>query len=92
MTLISRQLADSADTDRLGRALARARPDSAVVHLEGDLGAGKSTLARAMLRALGVEGSIRSPTYTLNDPAGRFGRYLTPKGKNACNGQALVLD
>ena len=65
MTLISRQLAASAETDRLGRALARARPDSAVVHLEGDLGAGKSTLARAMLRALGVEGAIRSPTYTL---------------------------
>ncbi|MCE7032642.1 tRNA (adenosine(37)-N6)-threonylcarbamoyltransferase complex ATPase subunit type 1 TsaE [Lysobacter sp. GX 14042] len=52
-------------TDALGEALARARPDSAVVLLHGDLGAGKSSLTRAMLRALGVAGAIRSPTYTL---------------------------
>lgn len=58
-------LADADATDRLGRALARTRPLHAVVHLQGELGAGKSTLARALLRALGVEGAIRSPTYTL---------------------------
>lgn len=58
-------LADAAATDRLGRALAQAMPSHAVVHLRGDLGAGKSTLARALLRALGVQGAIRSPTYTL---------------------------
>jgi tRNA threonylcarbamoyladenosine biosynthesis protein TsaE len=52
-------------TEALGRALAATRPAQAVVHLQGDLGAGKSTLARALLRALGVEGAIRSPTYTL---------------------------
>ena len=52
-------------TDELGAALARTRPAQAVVHLVGDLGAGKSTLARALLRALGVQGTIRSPTYTL---------------------------
>ena len=52
-------------TDGLGRALARTRPQTAVVLLHGDLGAGKSSLARAMLRALGVRGPIRSPTYTL---------------------------
>src|SRR3970040_449239 len=58
-------LADAAATDRLGEALAGTMPPHAVVHLCGELGAGKSTLARALRRALGVQGSIRSPTYTL---------------------------
>lgn len=58
-------LGDSAATEALGRALAETRPKPAVVFLHGELGAGKSTLARAMLRALGVQGTIRSPTYTL---------------------------
>ena len=59
------QLPDSEATEALGQALARTRPASALVFLRGDLGAGKSTLARALLRALGVQGAIRSPTYTL---------------------------
>ena len=58
-------LPDTDATEGLGQALARTRPAVAVVHLRGDLGAGKSTLARALLRALGVAGAIRSPTYTL---------------------------
>lgn len=58
-------LRDADATARLGAALAATRPPRAVVLLRGDLGAGKSTLARALLRALGVEGPIRSPTYTL---------------------------
>lgn len=53
------------DTAQLGIALANTRPALAAVHLHGDLGAGKSTLARALLRGLGVTGAIRSPTYTL---------------------------
>lgn len=62
---IALSLRDADATDALGVALARTRPQRAVVHLSGDLGAGKSTLARALLRALGVQGAIRSPTYTL---------------------------
>ena len=58
-------LPDNDATEALGQALAHARPSFAVVHLQGDLGAGKSTLARALLRTLGVSGAIRSPTYTL---------------------------
>ncbi len=58
-------LSDADATEALGRVLAQTRPDPAVVHLQGDLGAGKSTLARALLRALDVQGAIRSPTYTL---------------------------
>ncbi|HEY0335527.1 MAG TPA: tRNA (adenosine(37)-N6)-threonylcarbamoyltransferase complex ATPase subunit type 1 TsaE [Stenotrophomonas sp.] len=63
--MIEGWLADSEATEALGAALARTRPSMAVVQLRGDLGAGKSTLARALLRALGVQGAIRSPTYTL---------------------------
>lgn len=73
-------LPDSDATDALGRALASVQPPGAVVYLHGDLGAGKSTLARAWLRALGVEGPIRSPTYTLVE------RYAVP------DGEALHLD
>jgi tRNA threonylcarbamoyladenosine biosynthesis protein TsaE len=74
-------LPSTAATDRLGAALATSRPPRAIVHLRGDLGAGKSTLARALLRALGVVGAIRSPTYTLVE------RYPLPGG-----GDALHLD
>jgi tRNA threonylcarbamoyladenosine biosynthesis protein TsaE len=63
--MTSLHLPDPAATDRLGAALAASRPPRAVVHLLGDLGAGKSSLARALLRALGVTGTVRSPTYTL---------------------------
>jgi tRNA threonylcarbamoyladenosine biosynthesis protein TsaE len=58
-------LQDAEATERMGQALARTRPPQALLALQGDLGAGKSTLARALLRALGVQGAIRSPTYTL---------------------------
>lgn len=58
-------LPDPAATDGLAATLAASRPPRAVVHLVGDLGAGKSAFARAMLRALGVTGTVRSPTYTL---------------------------
>lgn len=55
-----------------GRALAealRAGTDVArVVTLQGDLGAGKTTLVSGILGALGVQGPIRSPTYTLIEP------------------------
>ncbi|MCX7058947.1 MAG: tRNA (adenosine(37)-N6)-threonylcarbamoyltransferase complex ATPase subunit type 1 TsaE [Proteobacteria bacterium] len=62
-------LADDAATRRaggaLGRALAEVGGAGAFVTLAGDLGAGKTTLARGVLQALGVTGAVRSPTYTL---------------------------
>ena len=68
-------LVDADATEALARGLAGCAPARAVVFLEGDLGAGKSTLARAWLRALGVTGAIKSPTYTLVE------RYPLPSGE-----------
>ena len=79
--VISMLLEDAGATDALGAALARTRPARGVLYLHGDLGAGKSTLARALLRALGVTGAIRSPTYTLVE------RYALASG-----GEAWHLD
>ena len=56
---------DEAATLALGRELAPLLVSGMVVWLEGDLGAGKTTLARALLRGLGHTGPVKSPTYTL---------------------------
>ena len=58
-------LADAAVTERVGAALGRALSGGAVVTLAGDLGAGKTTLVRGMLRELGWSGAVKSPTYSL---------------------------
>jgi tRNA threonylcarbamoyl adenosine modification protein YjeE len=58
-------LADEAATEALGARIARALAPGDAVALAGDLGAGKTTLARAILQALGVAETVPSPTFTL---------------------------
>ena len=59
------RLADAAETMRAGAVMAPHVARGMLVALSGDLGAGKTTLVRGLLRAAGVEGPIKSPTYDL---------------------------
>lgn len=59
------RLPDASATGRLGQALARSLRVGDVVALFGDLGAGKTTLARGLLRGLGFEGDVASPTFPI---------------------------
>ena len=61
-------LPQEADTLALGSALAATLVPGLVVYLEGELGAGKTTLVRGVLRALGFSGRVKSPTFTLVEP------------------------
>lgn len=65
------RLPDAAATEALAGKIARALPDDFrgfTLLLEGELGAGKSTLARALIHGLGHAGAVPSPTYTLVEP------------------------
>lgn len=62
--------------EALGARLASACVQGALIFLKGDLGAGKTTLVRGLLRCLGYQGVVKSPTYTLIETYEVQGRYV----------------
>lgn len=63
--MLTLHLPDPGATERFGAKLAPALTGGMIVTLHGELGTGKTTLVRGLLRARGVAGLVRSPTYTL---------------------------
>jgi tRNA threonylcarbamoyladenosine biosynthesis protein TsaE len=66
--MLELRLPNSDATLRLGEALAAGVAPGRVLFISGDLGAGKTTLVRGLLRGLGYAGRAKSPTYALVEP------------------------
>lgn len=76
---MKQELPEPESTARFAERLGQVLPaDTAgwTLLLEGELGAGKSTFARALIRSLGHDGAVPSPTYTLVEPYDLSGRII----------------
>jgi tRNA threonylcarbamoyladenosine biosynthesis protein TsaE len=76
MPKLTRHLAAERDTLSFGEALAPALEPGLVIYLSGELGAGKTTLARGVLRGLGHTGKVKSPSFALVEPYAFSRLYL----------------
>lgn len=65
---IEKEVYGEAAMELLGASLAEVFKIGVVVYLDGDLGMGKTTLVRGVLRGLGYDGPVKSPTYTIVEP------------------------
>lgn len=70
-------LADEAATMDFGTAIGKVLQPGLTIYLHGDLGAGKTTLVRGLLRGLGYSGRVKSPTYTLVETYEMLGGHST---------------
>jgi tRNA threonylcarbamoyladenosine biosynthesis protein TsaE len=66
--MLELEVAGETRQEALGQLLAQQIELPCTLYLEGDLGTGKTTLARGLLRGLGYQGRVKSPTYTLLEP------------------------